>query len=254
MLYLLCALLATFLMAFAQSWAACYAFILQQGATPNSGSLWRAAWQTLQRPDYWARFGVWPHSVWQRGCAVLGVSVGVFLATALLHKGWQSVTHGHVSIVVSLWIAVLTVVLLFLAWCDLYTRLLPDALTIPLMIVPWWVNIDGSIAMSTPDVAWWWGVALYIAYRYGLPLAHQRWMGAGDFKLYLGLWAASPQPGAGIGLVLVSTCACWVVQAGWQQRCLPRGACAFGPYLCLAYSVINVWESSLSMGFSPYGF
>lgn len=254
MLYLLCALQAALLMSFAQSWAACYAFILQQGATPNSSSLWHAAWQTLKQPRYWARFGFWPHSAWQRCYAVLGIGVGVSLAAALLYKGWYLVTHGHVSIAVGLWYMALTVVLLFLAWCDLYTRLLPDALTIPLMILPWWCGATDGVALSTPDVAWWWSVALYIGYRYGVVAVYQQWMGAGDLKLFLGLWAVSPQPDAGIGLVLVSTCACWVVQAGWQRRCLPRGACAFGPYLCLAYSVINVWESSLSMGFSPYGF
>ena len=254
MLYLLCAMGAAVFMVFAQSWASCYAFILQQGATPNRGSLWCAAWKTLRHPIYWTRLGDWPHSVWQRVCAVLSVIAGLLLATVFLHKGWQQVTHGHVSIVVGLWYGGLTVMLLFLAWCDVYTRLLPDAVTMPLILLPWCIGAYSAAALRTPDMAWWWAVIAYVVYHYGLPTIRKQCIGAGDLKLYLALWAASPQHNAGIWLVMISTLACWVIQAGWQRRCLPRGACAFGPYLCLAYSVINVWESSLNMEFPPYGF
>ena len=254
MLYLLCAVGATVFTAFAQSWASCYAFILQQGATANSRSLWRAASEALRHPRYWASCSVWPYSGWHRVCAGIAVGTALLMATELLYGAWLQVMHGHISLMVGLWYCGLTVVLLFLAWCDIYTRLLPDALTIPLMILPWWVKASSHALLSTPDIAWWWGVAFYIVYRYGLPAIRKPWMGAGDIKLYLGLWAASPQPDAGMWLMVIAASSCWLAQAGWQRRCLPRGACAFGPYLCLAYSVINVWKSSLSMEFSPYGF
>ncbi|TGV06924.1 prepilin peptidase [Alcaligenaceae bacterium 429] len=254
MLYLLCPIAAVVFMAFAQSWAKSYALILQQGATPNCRSLYRAAQKALTNPRDWWRIPHWPHSYWHRGCAVFLVGITVFFSTFYLAIAVQRVMYDHTSWGVGLWYGGLTAVLLFLVWCDLYTRLLPDAVTIPLIVLPWLIQVWFTVTLTTSNTAWWLAVALYVGYRCCMPFIQKPPIGAGDIKLYLGLWAISPQLHAGFLLILIAAVACWFIQACWQQRCLPRGACAFGPYLCLAYSVINVWESGLHVGFAPYGF
>ncbi|MGG4605549.1 prepilin peptidase [Paenalcaligenes sp. Me131] len=254
MLYLLCSIVAVVLTAFAQGWATSYALILQQGATPNCRSLSRAAQKTLMNPWGWWRIPRWPHSYWHRGCAVFFIGLAVFLSMAYLHAVAQRMMLGQLSWGMGVWYGGLTLALLFLAWCDLYTRLLPDAVTITLIVLPWLIQGWFTVALTTASTVWWLVVALYIGYRCCLPFIHKPPIGAGDIKLYLGLWAISPHYHAGFLLILIAAVACWFIQACWQKRCLPRGACAFGPYLCLAYSVINVWESGLHVGFPPYGF
>lgn len=116
-----------------------------------------------------------------------------------------------------------------LAWIDARSGLLPDALTMPLMLAGWWMGHQGPVAASLASLMVWAGLAS-AAGLYRL-LRGRDGFGGGDVKClaalagWLGLpatlailWAASV-----LGLL-------WWLCAGRRRR----HAYPFGPCIALA--------------------
>lgn len=253
MAYLLCALLAMIVACVAHGWAKRYASLLQRGALPVAYTLYAALWQRARPP--W-QYGVYLHGLasrWQKTCLGLWLLIAMLLVTLYLWVTWHCVMTGRLSLLGGAWYSLLALLLLFLSFCDLYTRLLPDALTLPLMFLPW-LGAGLGFAITTPSTVWWWVLATYV-------LSSHRWLtlknppiAGGDIKLYLALWAQNLQTDTALSLLLMACAVCWMVQASWQRRCFPRGACAFGPYLCLAYCVMTIGQASDSAWWFLYRF
>ncbi|SHI12421.1 prepilin peptidase [Pollutimonas bauzanensis] len=131
--------------------------------------------------------------------------------------------------------AILGATLLLLAWVDIKTGLLPDALTLSLMWVGLLFNLDGLIAPLRSAVL---GAAAGYLLLWAANRAH-RWaigrdgMGYGDFKLTAAL-------GAWFGVALLPWIVLGACIAGWGAAMARRRAgradrpLPFGPSLAAA--------------------
>ncbi|WP_019938063.1 A24 family peptidase [Bordetella sp. FB-8] len=142
--------------------------------------------------------------------------------------------------------------LISLAWIDAQTRLLPDALTLPLLWLGLLVNLHGAL-VSLPSAV----LGAAAGYLFPWTVYHlMRWrtgldgMGYGDFKLMaaLGAWfglAALPWPLLGAALAASAAGLCLRL-AGRLQR---GQALPFGPYL--AASGILMFLGEVPVGHFP---
>lgn len=160
---------------------------------------------------------------------IMAVAAGAFSAVALagLYMGYGA-THEFVSV------GVVCIVLVLLACIDVRVRLLPDALTLPLL----WLGLCGAwagagIPLHDSVAGVMAGYAILAVPRLGwLWWRRQEGVGAGDVKLLaaLGAWVGS----SGIVRVLVVACIAGVVAAVvHQRRWRPSGTYPFGPFLAL---------------------
>lgn len=138
-----------------------------------------------------------------------------------------------------LWVLLIVVLL---ACIDLKTRLLPDALCMPLLLS---ALLLGSLFSEPLTLNSWSTVGVVAAIAYGVYalsyyLLGTPALGLGDVKLYVALSACLPTFEAALQVYFVAGMGCWFTQALWQRRWLPRGSCAFGPYLGLGYLFANV--------------
>lgn len=129
------------------------------------------------------------------------------------------------------------VVLLWLACIDIYTGLLPDALTLPLLALGVWMGpAPADEALLAAAVAYL--CARGLAQLYCV-LRGQAGMGGGDFKLMAAL-AAWTGTVALVWIVLIACVGGLVFAMGAQRRLMPRGAYPFGPFLALAAAPVLV--------------
>lgn len=128
-----------------------------------------------------------------------------------------------------------TLMMLMLACIDARTRLLPDALTQPLLwlglLVAWngaWLGLDSAIAgviagyalMAVPRWLWWF-------------MRRQDAIGGGDVKMLaaLGAWVGA----WGVAHVLMLACVAGALFTALHQRSWrPSGTYPFGPFIALA--------------------
>ncbi|MBO9357285.1 prepilin peptidase [Bordetella petrii] len=219
-------------------------------ATPDPASGPAAAPYTLWRPGWHCAACAAPVRAWRRlpvlgwlllrgRCGACGAAIGwryplTELVAALLFAlcAWR---FGPTPI--ALCAMALCAALLALAWIDLQTSLLPDAITLPLAWAGLLVNLGGALAPLPLAVlgAVVGYVFLWLLFHMFRLLTGREGMGYGDFKLLaaLGAWfglAALP------GLLLVASLA-GVAGAGILRLTghAHRGQpLPFGPYLALA--------------------
>ncbi|CAM5207619.1 hypothetical protein CDEF62S_00948 [Castellaniella defragrans] len=130
----------------------------------------------------------------------------------------------------------LSMALLALAWIDLETGLLPDALTLPLLGVGWVLNAFGVFTTWPHAVA---GSLLGYWFLWGVEALYRRWMhraglGGGDLKCVaaLGAWLGwQALPGL-LFLAAVLSLVGWGLAASCGRP--PRRDQAFGPALALS--------------------
>lgn len=159
---------------------------------------------------------------------VYALSFGVVLSVAVLSKPWLPQAALSLNIaVMALWLGGLCL----LARIDRLCFLLPDVITQLLL----WLGLlitPAPIAETLLTVC-----AVYVVGRAlnGLAFFYtkQPLFGHGDVKLvaavtaWLGASALLP-------LLFWACLSCVLIEAVWQRRWRPSGACAFGPYLVLA--------------------
>lgn len=131
---------------------------------------------------------------------------------------------------------------------DAHVFLLPDGLLVL------WAGMGAMLAMASGR----WPVSLTLAqlllflfFMQALAYALEKqkltgvtqWIGAGDLKF---LWAAFFWLSAGQIMLMwfYTALGCWCHQAWRQRRFLPRGHCALGPYLVLAWVVTVLGHSA----------
>lgn len=132
---------------------------------------------------------------------------------------------------------VLCAALLALAWIDLQTSLLPDALTLPLAWLGLLVNLNGALAplsLAVLGAVVGYGF-LWLLFHVFRLLTGREGMGYGDFKLLaaLGAWfGVAALPGLLLMASLAGVAGAAVLRlTGRAQRGQPL---PFGPYLALA--------------------
>ncbi|MFC4278953.1 prepilin peptidase [Achromobacter aloeverae] len=150
----------------------------------------------------------------------------------------------------ALWAMLLVAALLALAWIDMDTGLLPDAITLPLLWAGLLVNVAGTFAPAGQAVlgaAVGYGMLWLLFHGYRL-MTGREGMGYGDFKLLaaLGAWLglaalplmllAASLAGALVGLLLIAT--------RRARRGQPQ---PFGPYLAAA-GIVALFGSGISTG------
>ncbi|WP_251864670.1 A24 family peptidase [Achromobacter sp. Marseille-Q4962] len=131
----------------------------------------------------------------------------------------------------------LVAALLLLAWIDIETSLLPDALTLPLLWGGLLVNLDGgftSLRMAVLGAAAGYGFLWLVFHVFRLCTGREG-MGFGDFKLLaaLGAWFGLEA----LPLLLLVASLAGVLGGGalaLQGRAARGQALPFGPYLALA--------------------
>lgn len=201
-----CAFLGMLAGANCRRWALAYAGRLDAGAPPDGATLWAALRQ------------VPAHRLcpWRDG--MTGVLAGSLAGGLLAARGWAGLAP-----------AILCLVLCALAWIDAHSGLLPDALTLPLMVAGWAVGPLGLTAASSASALVWAGLAAAAGLF--------RWwrgrdgFGGGDVKCLAALagWiglvpALAVLWGASVAGLL--WCAC--VPGAWRR------AQPFGPCIALA--------------------
>ncbi|MGB6008685.1 prepilin peptidase [Castellaniella sp.] len=198
-------------------WAREYDLRLRGGAPATARTLWRAACHACHQPVYWGR-DAWGASV-----------TGGLAAGVLAQQGWTGLA-----------LLLLVLGLAALAWLDGRSGLLPDALTLPLMVAGWWLGPLGPMGAFGASVAMWGALALAAGlYRCVRGLDG---FGGGDVKClamlagWLGwpaaltiLWGASV-----LGLLG------WACRPGCRRRAYP-----FGPYLALATGPWILWPETV---------
>lgn len=133
--------------------------------------------------------------------------------------------------------------LLALAWIDVEHMILPDVLTLPLVVaglaVTWWFDPGALAAHALGAIAGYAGFrAIALAYR---ELRGMDGLGAGDAKLLAaaGAWvglAALPR------LVLAAALLGIVMALAARRRVARGGAVAFGPALALAAFLVSLYR------------
>jgi len=192
-------------------WADHYAQRLELGAIPDAATLWGAAGVAWRR-----RRLAWPDRV----CAALwgggaGAATAFWGASALEPLG-------------------LCLTLMSLGWIDARSGLLPDAITLPLMVAGWLCGPLPLEAASSASALVWAGLAAAAGgYRW---LRGQDGFGAGDVKCLAALaaWLGVPATMS----VLWQACVVGLVAWAWQ-RCFGRGGRSrsggpFGPCIAAA--------------------
>ncbi|MBV6273356.1 A24 family peptidase [Alcaligenaceae bacterium CGII-47] len=128
-------------------------------------------------------------------------------------------------------------VLFCLAYIDIRTGLLPDALTLPLLGLGVWIGpLNGLAALSAAMLTYLSARLLDAAYR---RVRGQAGMGGGDIKLMAALAAWT----GGYTLIWIVLGACLgglLYAMGAQRRLMPYGAYPFGPFLALSAAPVLV--------------
>ncbi|PLC48815.1 hypothetical protein CR159_15845 [Pollutimonas subterranea] len=193
-----------------------YVAALMAGGEPDSPCLRRALGRALQPTPQKvvATFQI------MSACTVLMASCFAILG----------LVHGYTLF--SLALAVASATLLILALIDAHTRLLPDALTLPLMwaglALAWGgfgISLGDAVAGAMAGYGFLW--SLFWVFKC---LSGREGMGYGDFKLLaaLGAWLGW----RALAMVLLASCVAAVLFAMLRQRSLaPDGAYPFGPFL-----------------------
>ena len=180
-------------------WAACYAGRLDQGAAATARTLWAAAVEAGSGP---LRRG-------QDGLAAM-------LLGGL--AGWLAWAQGPALLPLALGLAAL-------AWLDARTGLLPDALTIPLMVVGWVLGAQGAAAAAGAS-ALVWAVLSGMAWLYRC-LRGRDGFGGGDVKCLAALagWLGADAAAGILWLACVlGVCLSLGRRGGWR-RPYPFGPC-----------------------------
>lgn len=193
--------------------AQAYAALMQQGASPDAATLMAALIRTATAPAV---------------CDKVAGRVGaIFLSCVVVALYLRHADPIHAAGAASA-----CAVLLLLAFIDARTRLLPDALTLPLLWVglAWaWTGAGPGLHNAVAGVIAGYG-ALWILF-FGIRACTGRdGMGYGDFKLLaaLGAWLGW-RP---LVWVLLAACCGGIVFAMWRQRrWRPSGSYPFGPFL-----------------------
>ncbi len=187
-------------------WALAYADLLDAGALPDGRALWTAARRIPTRP---AR--LWPD-------ALSALLVGLLAGWLLASRGWAGLGP-----------ALLCLVLCALAWIDAHSGLLPDALTVPLMIAGWaWGPLEIGVASSASALTW---AGLAAAAGLFRRLRGVDGFGGGDIKCLAALagWLGLvPTLGVLWGACVIGLLWCACVPGAWRR---PH---PFGPCIALA--------------------
>ncbi|WP_323012221.1 A24 family peptidase [Castellaniella sp.] len=204
--YLIPAGLVAWLVVGFDAWSREYTRRLCAGAPADMQTLWAAARAVDRRAAY--------------RCldCLLGAWAGGMALWLLVDQSWP----GLISVVLLLG-------LLALAWLDLRSGLLPDALTLPLMGLGWCLGPLGLVSAVSASLLIWGGVA-GVAWVYG------RWrgragFGGGDIKYLamLAAWLGGPDTLTVLWMASLLGILWWAI--GWTGR---RPAYPFGPCLTLA--------------------
>lgn len=165
---------------------------------------------------------------WQVELAAVLVPVSALLAGLLGAPLWAACAAGWT--------------LLALAWIDANCMLLPDALTLPLLLAglaaSWWLEPD-ALADRALAAALGWLALFLLAWAYRR-LRGRDGLGDGDAKLLgaLGAWVGL----SGISTVLLGAALAGLLWAGllrWRGAAIGAGtALPFGPFLALAGWVV----------------
>lgn len=192
-------------------WADHYAERLLLGAWPDAAALWGAACRAVSRPGG-SRSDAVCAGLWGGGTSVV-----------LMIWGWPALTP-----------LVLCQAMVALAWIDARTGLLPDALTLPLMVAGWWCGPLPLEAASSASALVWAGLTGFAGgYRW---LRGQDGFGAGDVKCLAALaaWLGIPAVMSVLGLACVLGVAFWVCLSGFGRRPAPGRYSPFGPFIAAA--------------------
>jgi leader peptidase (prepilin peptidase)/N-methyltransferase len=192
-------------------WAGRYAKCLLLGALPDAATLWSTAGRVVRR----CRSG-WPDAI---GAGLWGGGAGV----ALMAWGWPAFAP-----------LVLCQTMVALAWIDVRSGLLPDALTLPLMVAGWLYGPLSLGVASSASALVWAGLAGFAGgYRW---LRGRDGFGSGDVKCLAALagWLGIPVTVSVLGLACVLGVAFWLC-----LRCLGQSSAAghgspFGPFIAAA--------------------
>ncbi|HLS43698.1 MAG TPA: A24 family peptidase [Paenalcaligenes sp.] len=254
MLYLVCLAYVTTVFLVAKRCAGWYELLLQRGAAADRRTFWQALRLGVRsRPPYRGQSTDEPP--WsQRLLLCLSVSMAVTLIGFYVYLSAvpSYVFPSALSGLRLLWELILIAALVMLAWIDLRTRLLPDAVCLPLL------TIALGLGVLAPDVFRFNSISLVAlvavaavaVYGLGYYVAKTPVIGLGDIKLYVALAACLPTLTAVLQLYVVAGALCWITQLLWQRRWLPQGSCAFGPYLIIGYLVANWPFPALQLGFT----
>lgn len=192
-------------------WADLYAERLQLGALPDAATLWGAAGRVA-----WRHGSVRSDTV----CASLwGGGAGI----ALMAWGWPALVP-----------LVLCQAMVALAWIDVRSGLLPDALTLPIMVAGWSCGPLALDAASSASALVWAGLTGFAgAYRW---LRARDGFGAGDVKCLaaLGAWLGIPVTISVLGVACVLGVASWVCRCCLGGRPAPDQGSPFGPFIAVA--------------------
>jgi leader peptidase (prepilin peptidase)/N-methyltransferase len=205
--------------------ARAYTGVLAGGGEADAATLRAALRQAL------CRFGTAPGNLAQ---GVQGWLAGSACA-ALLAASFVRLYVLHGDTFYFLGLAAATAMLLMLALIDARTRLLPDALTLPLLwlgIVLAWSGHGPDLRIAIAGAMLGYGI-LWLLFWLFKALSGREGMGYGDFKLLaaLGAWLGW-RP---LVSVLFVACVVGVLFAMGRQRTLtPTGAYPFGPFLAAA--------------------
>ncbi|CAM5218224.1 Leader peptidase (Prepilin peptidase)/N-methyltransferase OS=Castellaniella defragrans OX=75697 GN=HNR28_001479 PE=3 SV=1 [Castellaniella defragrans] len=204
-------------------WASVYAGALAAGAGATAGTLWTAFRAAARRRQGYQEGGGRFNPVKDGALALL---MGAGAAFGLLARGPAALAP-----------VALCLFLVALAWIDARSGLLPDALTLPLMVAGWGCGPLSLVAASSASALVWAGLAsVAAAYRWA---RGRDGLGGGDIK-YLAALAGW------LGVVSTLT-VLWFASllGGLAWLCLARvrreGACAFGPCLTLAALPVVWW-------------
>jgi leader peptidase (prepilin peptidase)/N-methyltransferase len=189
-----------------------YAALLRQGAYADAATLIAALAHAAARPSC------------DMGAGVIGVfSLGGTVAALYLRDGDAVYVAGTASA---------CAVLLLLAFIDFRTRLLPDALTLPLlwMGLAWaWTGAGPGLHNAVAGAVAGYG-GLWLLFWSIKACTGRDGIGYGDLKLLaaLGAWLGW-RP---LVWVLLGACLVGILFAMWRQRSWrPAGAYPFGPFL-----------------------
>lgn len=241
MIYIVCVAYISAVLIFSRCCAYWYRCALLNGYLPDKHALINAVLKAFSSAKPLSQHFNKDLTQYQRYVLLIGYALAIVVlslylylyTTVLIQKSYYFLLLWH------LWVLA---VLILLASIDLKTRLLPDALCIPLLfsgfIVEWLFpqQIDLNSWLTVLAVA----VLVYGIYAFTYYCVGEAVLGLGDVKLYIALSACLPSIKATVQLYLFACLGCWFVQALWQRRCLPQGNCAFGPYLVLGYILANV--------------
>ncbi|MCQ9615525.1 A24 family peptidase [Paenalcaligenes niemegkensis] len=243
MLYMLCLAYVCGLLLLGHRCSCWYQQLLLRGQVPDRHLLLRALRKAVTCANPAPCLVTVASSAYQRGLLRLGICLTVILLSLHLHGFTEAYTGISLVPNASLyWRSWVLSILVLMSCIDFKTRLLPDALCFPLLISalvmsalwPAAISLNsGSTVIAVAAIA----CGTYVLGHYFMGAQA---IGLGDVKLYITLAACLPSTEAVLYAYLYACLACWLMQALWQRRWLPRGACAFGPYLCVGYLVANL--------------